>query len=168
MINILYQRHSTLYIFLLLTLSIGIASNVRADQEETIDDQVTSIASLLMCPVCQGQSVGESNSNLAHDMRDIIRKQLEQGKSKEEILAYFVNSYGESILASPPPKGFNWLLWLLPGAAIIVGGVVITMFLFKAQKEDSIPDKEDINPSANSEDEYLKRVSREIDESDTQ
>ncbi len=167
MINSLTKRNSTICLFLSLVISLCIATNVWSEQEEGIDDQVTSIANLLMCPVCQGQSVGESNSNLAHDMRDIIRKQLEEGKSQEEILAYFVNSYGESILASPPPKGINWLLWLLPGVAIIVGGVVITMFLFKAQKEDSIQEKEGINTKEDSQDEYMKRVSREIDESDT-
>lgn len=135
--------------------------------EETIDDQVTSIANLLMCPVCQGQSVGESNSNLAHDMRDIIRKQLEEGKTKDEILAYFVNSYGETILASPPPKGINWLLWLLPGAAIIVAGVGITMFLFRAQKEDRVEKKTNANTQTNVEDEYLKKIEEDIKESES-
>ncbi|MEE9215237.1 MAG: cytochrome c-type biogenesis protein CcmH, partial [Thermodesulfobacteriota bacterium] len=86
---------------LLITFFI-IAAVLDASAAKSIDDQVKEISYLLMCPVCQGQSVGESNSNLAHDMRDIIRKQLDEGKSKEEILAYFVNSYGESILASPP------------------------------------------------------------------
>ena len=135
--------------------------------EETIDDEVTSIANLLMCPVCQGQSVGESNSNLAHDMRDIIRKQLEEGKTKDEILAYFINSYGESILASPPPKGINWLLWLLPGVGIIVGGVVITLFLFKAQKDDNAQEIEDINTEQKVDDEYLKKIENDIRNSDS-
>lgn len=134
--------------------------------EETIDDQVNSIANLLMCPVCQGQSVGESNSNLAHDMRDIIRKQLEEEKSKDEILAYFVNSYGESILASPPPKGINWLLWLLPGVGIIVGGVVITLFLVKAQKEDKSDEKKEVNTNLSDDNEYLKKIEEDIRSSD--
>ncbi len=135
--------------------------------EETIDDQVTSIANLLMCPVCQGQSVGESNSNLAHDMRDIIRKQLEEGKSKDEILAYFVNSYGETILASPPPKGINWLLWLLPGAAIILAGFGITMFLFRAQREDQNEVKSSANTQTDVEDEYLNKIEEDIKQSES-
>ena len=167
MYNFFTKTNSTLYTFLLIVLFIGLTSNVWSNQEETIDDQVTSIANLLMCPVCQGQSVGESNSNLAHDMRDIVRKQLEQGKSKEEILAYFVNSYGETILASPPPKGINWLLWLLPGVAIIVGGVGITMFLFRAQKEDKGEQHDEINAQQQVDDEYIKRVSEELNENDT-
>lgn len=151
-------------IIILITL-VSFASHTIA--QEGIDDQVTSIANQLMCPVCQGQSVGESNSNLAHDMRDIVRKQLQEGKTQEEILAYFVSSYGESILAAPPPKGFNWFLWLLPGVAIIVGGVGITMFLFRAQKEDKNELVENNKDIDSSQDEYLKKVREDIDSDDT-
>lgn len=128
---------------------------------ENLDDRVNEISHLLMCPICQGQSVAESNSNLAHDMRDIIRKQLEEGKSKEEILAYFVNRYGETILASPPPKGVNWLLWLLPGLAIVFGGTGIGIFLYKlgtGRKEI----KQNVAQSTTETDDYMKRVDEEL------
>jgi len=155
---------STFFIVLILT---GLQSISLADEGKSIDDQTKEISYLLMCPVCQGQSVGESNSNLAHDMRDIIRKQLEQGKSKEEILTYFVSSYGESILASPPPKGINWLLWLLPGVGIILGGVVITLFLFKAQREDKNEDSQEINTQPKMDNEYLNRIEEELKDNDS-
>ncbi len=151
---------------LLITFSI-IASVLDASAAKSIDDQVKEIAYLLMCPVCQGQSVGESNSNLAHDMRDIIRKQLEEGKSKEEILAYFVNSYGESILASPPPKGINWLLWLLPGIAIVFGGLGIILFLYKSQsnKNDDKHTSENTRPEVDND--YIKRIEEELEKGDS-
>ncbi|MCZ6790631.1 MAG: cytochrome c-type biogenesis protein CcmH [Candidatus Dadabacteria bacterium] len=151
---------------LLITFFI-IAAVLDASAAESIDDQVKEIAYLLMCPVCQGQSVGESNSNLAHDMRDIIRKQLEEGKSKEEILAYFVNSYGESILASPPPKGINWLLWLLPGVAIVFGGLGIILFLYKSQsnKNDDKHTSENTRPEVDND--YIKRIEEELEKGDS-
>ena len=77
-----------------------------------------------MCPVCSGQSVSESNAQLAIDMRTTIRKQLEEGKTKDEILQYFVARYGETILSSPPAKGFNILIWLLPTLGIILFGLI--------------------------------------------
>ncbi|KAB2834253.1 MAG: cytochrome c-type biogenesis protein CcmH [Candidatus Dadabacteria bacterium] len=120
----------TLTLLLALFLHAGAAS-----QAESLDDQVNEIAHQLMCPVCQGQSVAESNSNLAQDMRQIIRKQLEEGKSKDEVIAYFVNRYGETILASPPPKGVNWLLWVLPALAIVFGGLGIGIYLHKTGKD---------------------------------
>ena len=54
-----------------------------------------------MCPVCEGQSVAESNAQLARDMRAVIKTKLLEGNTKEEIMDYFVSSYGETILASP-------------------------------------------------------------------
>jgi len=151
---------------LLITFFI-IATVLDASAAKSIDDQVKEISYLLMCPVCQGQSVGESNSNLAHDMRDIIRKQLEEGKSKEEILAYFVNSYGESILASPPPKGINWLLWLLPGVAIVFGGLGIILFLYKSQsnKNDDKHTSENTRPEVDND--YIKRIEEELEKDDS-
>ena len=159
----------TLLLFTIMLLSSLIVwhTQTAANENQGIDDQVKEISYLLMCPVCQGQSVGESNSNLAHDMRDIIRKQLEEGKSKEEILAYFVNSYGESILSSPPPKGINWLLWLLPGVGIIIGGVVITLFLFRAQREDRNENTQEINTQPKGDNEYIKRIEEELENSDS-
>jgi cytochrome c-type biogenesis protein CcmH len=100
-------------------------------------------------------------------MRDIIRKQLDEGKSKEEILAYFVNSYGESILASPPPKGINWLLWLLPGVAIVFGGLGIILFLYKSQsnKNDDKHTSENTRPEVDND--YIKRIEEELEKGDS-
>ena len=167
MINFSIKNTLILYTFLLITILIASQSQLLANENKSIDDQVKEISYLLMCPVCQGQSVGESNSNLAHDMRDIVRKQLEEGKSKEEILAYFVNSYGESILASPPPKGINWLLWLLPGVAIIFGGLGITLFLYKSQgnKSEEKQSKAKTKPEVNND--YIKRIEKELEKDDS-
>lgn len=128
---------------------------------ESLDDRVNEIAHLLMCPVCQGQSVAESNSNLAHDMRQIIRKQLEEGKSKEEVIAYFVNRYGETILASPPPKGVNWLLWVLPGLAIVFGGLGIGMYL-KSQSGKSPTHSGIRTEKAAADSDYMLKLEEEL------
>ena len=160
-------RAALIYFVILAAILVGTQSYSLAQEGKSIDDQTKEISYLLMCPVCQGQSVGESNSNLANDMRDIIRKQLEQGKSKEEILSYFVNRYGDSILATPPPKGINWVLWLLPAVGIIVGGIGITLFLFKAQKDEK---KENYSPDrahAAGDDEYLKKIEEELKKNDS-
>lgn len=156
-----------LYLLYLVIALYGVQSLSLAQEEKSIDDQTKELSYLLMCPVCQGQSVGESNSNLAHDMRDIIRKQLEAGKSKDEVLAYFVSSYGESILASPPPKGLNWLLWLLPGVGIIIGGIGITLFLFKAQKDDKEGESHRVNKQPKIDNEYMKKIEEELEDSDS-
>jgi cytochrome c-type biogenesis protein CcmH len=131
-----------------------------AYSEVSLDDRVNEVAHQLMCPVCQGQSVAESNSNLAQDMRQIIRKQLEEGKTKEEVIAYFVKRYGETILASPPPKGVNWLLWVLPALAIVFGGLGIGIYL-KSQGSKSPADSGKKTEKAADSD-YMLRIDEEL------
>lgn len=145
----------TLTLLLVLLFQAGMASSA-----ESLDDRVNEIAHLLMCPVCQGQSVAESNSNLAQDMRQIIRKQLEEGKSKEEVIAYFVNRYGESILASPPPKGVNWLLWALPAIAIVFGGLGIGIYLHKTGKGERSASAKTEKPVTDSD--YMLKLDEEL------
>lgn len=133
---------------------------------ESIDDQAREISYLLMCPVCQGQSVAESNSQLAKDMRSIIRQKLEAGESKEEIINYFVNRYGESILGYPPVRGVNLLLWILPAIAVLFGGIGIGLFLYRSKattgQETSIGKVQDTKEDK----EYLKMVDRDLKDLD--
>jgi cytochrome c-type biogenesis protein CcmH len=83
------------------------------------------VASLLRCPVCQGLSVADSPSTTAQNMRHQVRALLEQGYDKQQILAYFENSYGEFVRLQPPLRGINWLLWLAPAVVLLGGGAVL-------------------------------------------
>ena len=93
------------YFLILIITGSFLSAAPSLPQEKTLDDQANEISNLLLCPVCAGQSVAESNSNLANDMRQVIRKKLEEGQSQEEIMAYFIDTYGETILGAPPAKG---------------------------------------------------------------
>ena len=97
-------------------------ATVRAD---ALDDQVRAIAKQLRCPVCTGETVADSNAEVSVQMRGIIREKLQQGETPDQIKAYFVARYGESILAEPPARGFTLGVWLMPILALIVGlGIV--------------------------------------------
>jgi cytochrome c-type biogenesis protein CcmH len=148
--------HAAIFTLLFLIFLPGIST------AESLDDRVNEVAHLLMCPVCQGQSVAESNSNLAQDMRQIIRKQLEEGKSKEEVIAYFVNRYGETILASPPPRGVNWLLWLLPGLAIVFGGLGIGIYLYRSQSGKNSADSGKRAQKTAADSDYMLKIDEEL------
>lgn len=87
-------------------------------------DRAEGIASRLRCPVCQTVSVAESPSEQARDMREIIAQQVAEGRSDEEIFAYFVASYGEWVIIEPPARGDTLALWLLPPAAVLVGVIL--------------------------------------------
>lgn len=100
-----------------------------ASAAPSLDRQVYAIAKELMCPVCAGQTVAESGSALAVQMRQIIRERLQQGQSKDEIIAYFVSQFGESVLAIPPRHGGGLVIWLAPPAALVAGLVLLQRFV---------------------------------------
>ena len=130
--NSFFRRTLSATLFLLLALFIAFQADA-----DTLEDQVAEISGELMCPVCEGQSVAESNAQLARDMRAVIKTKLLEGDTKEEIMDYFVSSYGETILASPPPKGFSVILWLLPVLSVLIGGAIIlrTIHSYRAEEK---------------------------------
>jgi len=158
------SKKQVFIVFTLIVLATFVSKSVSFS--ESIDDEAREISYLLMCPVCQGQSVAESNSELAKDMRSIIREKLEAGESKEEIINYFVNRYGESILGYPPVKGVNLLLWILPALAVVLGGIGIGLFLHrsKATTGQEINIEKVQNPKEDKE--YLKMVDQDLKDLD--
>lgn len=88
-----------------------------------LDEQVREVASSLRCPVCQNLSVADSTSDLAKEMRTLIREMLQEGKRPDEIRAYFISKYGDWILLSPRARGIGILIWVLPILGAL-GGLV--------------------------------------------
>ncbi len=109
----------------LVLLTLG----ARVVSANTVDEQARQIAKRLQCPVCEGVSVADSPSELAGQMRAVIRSKLEQGESEQQIVAYFVERYGDAVLVEPPRRGFGLAVWLGPVAVLLVGGVFLAMLL---------------------------------------
>lgn len=97
--------------------------------EDPLERRVLDIAKDLRCTVCQNQPVAESNADLARDMRAIIREQVLAGKSRDEIIAYFVDRYGDYVLMNPPKRGSGTIVWAGPLALIVVVGLSGFVFL---------------------------------------
>ena len=118
-------QHKLLY-SIFCALFFGVLTSLGTAQVQ-LETQTFQIARQLRCPVCTSESVGDSSSEAAIQMRNIIQEQLGQGKSEAEILAYFQARYGDWILLEPPKRGLHLVVWLLP----IVGGAlgVVTLAL---------------------------------------
>jgi cytochrome c-type biogenesis protein CcmH/NrfF len=99
----------------------------RVVQETIIDRQTREISSKLRCVVCQGLSLQDSPSQLAQEMRGIVREKLEEGMTPDEVKEYFVARYGEWVLLAPEPKGFNLVVYVLP-LAMLFGGAGFVFF----------------------------------------
>lgn len=92
------------------------------------DDAVNAIAKELYCPVCPNTPLDVCETQACKDWRAQIKDQLSQGWSEEQIVAYFVNQYGERVLAEPQRKGFTSMVWVLPVIAVLFGvGIVGTV-----------------------------------------
>ena len=94
--------------------------------QPTLDQRVHDVGEQLKCPVCQHESVADSSASIAEQMRLVIREQLQQGKSEQEVLNYFAAHYGEQILLTPQPQGFNLLAWLMPVLMLLFGLGLLT------------------------------------------
>ncbi|HET7771624.1 MAG TPA: cytochrome c-type biogenesis protein [Chloroflexota bacterium] len=103
---------------------------------DALDDQVREIARGLRCPVCENVSTADSQSELAGQMRLVIRDQLLQGKTREQITAYFLERYGESVLFEPPKRGFSLLAWVVTPAGLLVGALVVGRMLAGRRRAD--------------------------------
>ena len=115
-----------IFAFLLLVQGSVLAGTQQSEMSAAELDQLAAeVAAQLRCPVCRNQSVLESSSGLAREMQSVVRDRLASGETPEEVRAYFVDRYGDWILLKPEPKGMNLLVYLLPAAALLFGGVIL-------------------------------------------
>jgi cytochrome c-type biogenesis protein CcmH len=119
-----------------LLLAVGIASERQAAAAPVSDEEVHAIASELRCVVCQNLSVADSPSEMARQMRDLIRERLAAGDRPEQVKAYFVQRYGDWVLLAPPARGLNLLLWLAPFGAVAAGLVMVVMLARRWRRPD--------------------------------
>lgn len=112
--------------FVVTLLLVAVARVALADP---LDDETRRIGKQLQCPVCSGASVAESPSDLAGQMRAVIRAKLQAGESEQQIVGYFVERYGDSVLVQPPRRGVGLLVWLAPVAMLAIGAVLLWRLL---------------------------------------
>ncbi|HET6343200.1 MAG TPA: cytochrome c-type biogenesis protein [Gemmatimonadota bacterium] len=120
------------------------------------------IEGALRCPVCRSQSIRQSRSFMAEDMKRRIRELIVEGRSDEEIRAFFVERYGTWILLEPPKSGFNLAAWLLPGAAVLAGAVGLVLAARRWASRS--PARRSVEPPPESP--YLDRLERELEETE--
>ena len=92
-----------------------------------LEERTSAVAAELRCPVCQGLSIQDSPSELALQMRAVVRDQLAAGRTPDEVKRYFVDKYGEWILLEPQARGFNVLIYVLPVAAVMLGAAAVVV-----------------------------------------
>ena len=116
-------------------------------QISEVERRSTSINKMLMCPVCPGESIDQSQNDLAINMKRIVKEQIAEGKTDKQILNYFVQRYGVLVLMEPPRNGLGILVWTVPLVAfgVAIMAVLFSLFLMKRRgrfnkKEEGLHD----------------------------
>ena len=114
-------------IFILIILTL-FSQNIFADGN--LDKKAREINKKIRCVVCQSQSIDDSDSLLARDLRVLIKDKLKEGKNEKEIIDFLVERYGEFILLKPRFNTNTYFLWLAP-IIIILSGLFLIKGIFK-------------------------------------
>ena len=114
----------------------------------------------LMCPVCPGESIDQSQVALAVQMRGVVREKLAAGWTDEQVREFFVERYGPSVLLEPPTEGISLAVWLVPPIGVVAAiGVFIVVLRSMRRRPEPVNDNvivdavsdEDLHP-------YFERI----------
>lgn len=121
---------------LALWLSAGVALAVQPGEmlkDPALERRAREISEQLRCMVCQNESIDESNADLAHDLRVLVRERLKAGDSDRQVIEYIAARYGDFVLLKPRFNATNALLWATP-AVVFVGGAVLAWSTTRRKK----------------------------------
>jgi cytochrome c-type biogenesis protein CcmH len=156
-----HYRYLSMAICLTGLLVMGFLAVGRAAAQEPTpsDDEVNRIASQLYCPVCENIPLDACPTQACEQWRDLIRQKLSEGWTDEEIKGFFVEQYGDRVLAEPPRRGLNWLIYVLPVVVVLFGVWILWRSFRQAPPVE-------IEQADAPEDPYLARVERDLAEMD--
>ncbi|WP_353286284.1 cytochrome c-type biogenesis protein CcmH [Wolbachia endosymbiont (group A) of Crataerina pallida] len=98
-------------------------------RDKSMEKRAISLFEIIRCPICSGESLSESGSQIAYDMREAIRKKINDGYTDEEIISELKNSYGNSIIIVPPIKSSTYILWFIPLTTLLIGCFLIQRYI---------------------------------------
>ena len=136
-----------------------------SEQEAT--KRAYALSKILRCPVCQGLNVADSRSDAAVAMKKRIYELVEMGYSEEQIIDYFTDRYGDWVLLKP--KSEHWMVWMVPGALLMLGFGGIVLYFRSQKKEPSSGKKEpettlDLSKNSKKEDDYRQKILSELED----
>ena len=156
-------RFAALALLLLLLAGLWVGS-VAAQGSTPTDDEVNAIAKQLYCPVCENTPLDVCPTEACRQWRELIRQQLSEGWTEDQIKQYFVDNYGARVLGEPPRTGLNWVVYLLPPALILAGAFV----LFRAMRAWMKPSTTEAvagpteTPKPAAQDDYVSKFEEEL------
>ena len=126
------MRYFIHFVIGLLLIQTPFAESIEASDFETKEQQsrYTQLIENIRCPVCQGQSIGGSNSDLAKDLREKVREMILDGQTDPKIYSFMVERYGDFVVYKPPVNAKTYFLWFAPVVVLIIS----IMYLFRSTR----------------------------------
>lgn len=124
------------------TLWSGMALAVQPDEilaDPKLETRARSIGKELRCLVCQNESIDDSNADLAHDLRVLVRQRLLAGDSDDQVKQYVVARYGNYVLLKPPFDPETYLLWFGPLLLLGAAGTAAVVFIRHHRMATPVP-----------------------------
>ena len=125
-------------------------------------DEVNAIAKGMYCPVCENVPLDVCGTQACSQWRQQISDLLVQGYSEDEIHDYFVLQYGDRVLAEPPRRGLNWLVYIVPPVAVIVGAIFLTVYLRRLRSKPMVESNPAVPVVEPSDDPYVSQLEDEL------
>jgi cytochrome c-type biogenesis protein CcmH len=137
-------RIRRVFLALFAVLSLAAASDP-ADRlpDPSQEARARHLFAEIRCLVCQNESIDDSEADLAHDLRQIVREQVKAGRSDGEIRDFLVARYGQFVLLKPPFDPGNLALWLGPFAILLIGGGLLAARLRRPPNVDPLSEDEE-------------------------
>src|SRR2546428_8110511 len=146
------MRWLRLIAIVVLTLAASpFASALGPDEilsDAALEARARTLSKELRCMVCQNQSIDDSDAPLARDLRILVRERLQAGESDQQVIDFLVARYGEFVLLRPRFSWHTALLWLAPGAVLLIGacGVLVLARRYRAGSERATAEREKLTP----------------------
>ncbi len=118
----------------LAVLPAGARDTIITVQDAALDQHVMAISDQLRCLVCQNQTIADSHAELAIDLRNQVREQVQRGVPDQQVIDYMVQRYGDFVLYRPPVKSTTWLLWFGPFGLLIAALAALIWHLRRSER----------------------------------
>jgi len=104
-----------------------------------LEARAREVGQELRCLVCRNQSIDDSDADLAHDLRVLVRQRIAAGDRNDQVIAYIRSRYGDFVLLRPPFESSTVLLWGGPALILLLGGLALARFYRRPPEVPSVP-----------------------------
>jgi cytochrome c-type biogenesis protein CcmH len=141
------------------------------EEVPTLERRANRLNKAIMCPVCPGESIDQSQNALATQMRRIVAEKLEQGWTEGQIEGFFVERYGPSVLLEPARRGFTLIVWVLPPVAVLAAALGVYLALRLMRRSPALQPESVVDGVQLSDDErtaYFRQIEAALESDSTE